>query len=226
MAALWDELTQVQEPVLVVESYHHAAHAFYFEYFVEQGGRVTFLNNGEIKRRLSDEDGEPSWEWIGLEIPASIPAATLAEALTHSALFAAATAAMGHRGYMNIDAIVADDGRLIFNEVNARFGGGLVLHHIGARLLGPRYANDHILSSVRNVEPAPFTQTTDILRRRGALFDPVSGEGVVVVAHGPGADDNTECLIIAASRRRVRELEDLLEEAFAEAHQAKATSAD
>ncbi|MCX5357051.1 peptide ligase PGM1-related protein [Streptomyces mirabilis] len=212
MAVLWEELTEAQDPVLVVESFHHTVNAFFFEYFIGKGGQVTLLSNPEFKRRLSHTDGEPVWAWIGLEIPADAPAATLADALTRGAWFAAAVAAMGYRGYMNIDAIVTDDGRLIFNEINARWSGGLVLHTIATRLLGHRYADNHVISSVRNVKPAPFTATLDALRARGLGFNAETREGIVVVAHGPEDTDNTECLIIAESRQRVRELESLVNE--------------
>jgi Pre ATP-grasp domain/PGM1 C-terminal domain len=216
MTALWEELTQIQDQVLVVESYHHAVHDFYFEYRIDRGGRVAFLAANQFKRRLSDQNGVPSWAWTGLEIPADVPASTLADALTHGALFAATAAGLGYRGYMNIDVIATDDGRLIFNEVNGRWGGGLALHTIGTRLLGPRYADDHVISSVRNVKPVPFKTTIDALRRRGIYFDPDARDGVIVVAHGPKDTDTTECLIIAKSRPRVRELEALINEAIEE----------
>lgn len=216
MTECWTELTTAQEPVLVVESYHDADFAFYFEYFVGDGGRVTFLANGEIKRRVSQRNDSAEWEWVGLEIPADVPAFTIAEALSQSAIFVAAIASMGYRGYLNVDAIVDGDGRLIFNEVNVRWGGGLVLHTIGARLLGPRYADRYVISSVRNVKPSSLPATLEGLRRHDLAFSPGADEGVVVVAVDPAGSNDTECLVLAATRSRISELETMLRQAVSE----------
>lgn len=208
--ALWAELIEAQDPVLVVESYHQTVNAFFLEYFIGEGGKVTLLSNPKFKRRLTETSGESSWAWIGLEIPSDAPSSTLAEAVTHAAWFASDVAAWGYRGHMNVDVMVTDDGQLMFNEINARWSGGLVLHTIGARILGRRYADTHVISSVRNIKPAPFESTLETLRTLGVEFSPEKNEGVIVVAHGPLETDNTEVLLIAESRDRIRELENLV----------------
>jgi hypothetical protein len=213
---LWEELTEAEDPVLVVESYYDATHTFYLEYHAAQGGRLTFLNHGELKRRIATKGGVDYWHWIGLELPSSLRPSALAQALMYGSLFAKAVADVGYRGYMNIDGIVDRNGRVIFNEINARWGGGLVLHTIGSRLLGPSYADTHIVSSLRNVRPAPFAETVEVLQRKGIYFDPQSREGVLVVAHGPNATDDTECVVIAASQDRILQLADLTAEALDE----------
>jgi hypothetical protein len=163
---------------------------------------------------MNKDPGASSLIWEGLEIPADIPPFSLSDALTHSARFAMLAAQMGYRGYLNIDAIITDSGELMFNEVNARWGGGLALHVIGERLLGPRYADDHVVSSLRNARPAPLPEVLRLLQERRLHFDGDSREGVLVVAYDPTLADPMECLIVGSSRHRLREIEDTLLDAL------------
>ena len=149
---LWAQLTDPQSQFLVVESYHSASHRFYFEYWIDDNRSPLFLNSGTIRLRPDRKPNAKELVWIGLDIPAEIPSFSSANALTMSVQFAMLAAQIGYRGPINIDAIITDSGELIFNESNARWGGGLVLHTLGERLLGKRYADNHVLSSLRDVD--------------------------------------------------------------------------
>ena len=217
VAALWAEMVEAQDHAVVVEVYHQASHAFYAEYLVGPTRRVEFLNEGELKRRLVVEDGSAHWTWEGLEIPTTLPAYTRACFLTLAGRLADRMADLGHVGHLNIDAIRTPDGRLYFNEVNARFGGGLVLHTIAARILGAGYADHHVITSVRDLPPADLSTVQSTLQAAGLDLHPMTGEGVVVVAADPCANVPTECLVLAGTRAGTRELEGRLRRAFVEA---------
>jgi hypothetical protein len=209
-ADLWAQLTEPQSPSLVVESYHNASHRFYFEYWIDDHGSAVFLNSGTIRLRPDSDPNAKELVWVGLDIPAELPSFSSASALTLSMQFAKLAAQIGYRGPINIDAIVTSSGDLIFNESNARWGGGLVLHTLGERLLGKQYANHHVLSSLRDVKSPPKTEVLDILREHSLLFNPESKEGVIVLAYGEFQKDTMECLLLGSSRPRVCEIEALL----------------
>lgn len=204
---LWTELTDQWSRAVVVESYHKAAHRFYVEYEIPSTGIARFLNCGTIRTRPDADPLATELVWVGLDIPAQLPVDSAAEAITHATRFADLASQLGYRGAINIDAIIDDAGSLIFNEANARWGGGLVMHAIATRLVGDRYASSHAVSSVRDITAMPFADLKRLLRDTGLHFTRSSQEGVVVLSCDPSLVTTTECLIIGRSRDRVRQFE-------------------
>jgi Pre ATP-grasp domain/PGM1 C-terminal domain len=205
-ARLWAELTADGERNLVVESYHQAEQVFYFEYFLHADGRPRILSSG-LRRDALGEPGAPSLVWVGLDLPADLRPSTAMRALTQSGRLAELTAQLGYRGHLNIDAIVTADGEVFFNELNARWGGGTTLHHIGVRLFGENYADDHVLSGLRIVRPRPFREMVGLLHRHGLHYTAQSGEGALVVGCDYELVRPTECVLVGPSWPRVRQLE-------------------
>lgn len=205
-ARMWAELTEDGEQVLVVESYHPAEQVFYFEYLIGADGCPRIMSSG-LRRDVLGDPGAPNLVWVGLDLPADLRPSTAMRALTESGRLAELTAQLGYRGHFNIDAIVTADGDLFFNELNARWGGGTTLHHIGVKLFGEHYADGHVLSGLRVVRPMTLAETVDRLRRNGLHFTPQSGEGALVVSCDPELVRPTECVLVAATWERVRELE-------------------
>ncbi|MFI6683218.1 peptide ligase PGM1-related protein [Streptomyces sp. NPDC050485] len=214
-AEVWESLTDGLSHGLVVESYHTATHQFYLEYVIGGDGVPTFLNSGRIRVRPDSDPTSTELVWIGLDIPAELPPYLSANALNLSLRLATLVAEIGYRGHINIDAIATDTGELLFNEVNARWGGGLVAHNICERLIGERYADTHVISTLRDVPPASLSDVLRVLGERDLHFSRASQEGVLVLACDPLLTNNMECLVVGASRDRVREIEAKLREAMA-----------
>ena len=207
-ARLWDLLTD-RGTTLVVESYHQSSRVFYFEYLIDADGRPRMLHTG-LKRETAGEPGAPRKVWLGLEIPADLPPGTAARALTESAQIAGTVAQLGYRGRINVDGVFTEDGSFFFSEVNARWGGCTSLHSIGERLLGPAYADDHVISGLRVVTPMRLPDAVALLRGHGLHFSPESGEGVLVLGCDGHLAKATECVLIGRTRERVREIEERL----------------
>ncbi|MGW4890097.1 preATP grasp domain-containing protein [Streptomyces murinus] len=210
-AALADELSHG----LVVESYHPSASQFYLEYAIGDDGVPTFLDSGEIRLRPDSDPESTELVWVGLDIPAALPPALSAEAMHQSLRLAALTAQIGYRGHINIDAIATASGELVFNEINARWGGGLVAHSICERLIGKGYSDHHVAATVRDVPPTPLDVVLRTLREKGLHFNRDTREGVVVLACDPLLVNHSECLVVGATRDRVREIEAKLRKALA-----------
>lgn len=137
--ALWSEMTTASCKTLVVESYHLARSLFYLEYTIQDDASIAFVNSGSIRLRKSADRSERALIWTGLELPSDLEDEQLLAAQAHAYRFVALARDLGYRGMINIDAIFAQDGRLLFNEANGRWGGGSVLHNIAVRLLVPTF---------------------------------------------------------------------------------------
>ncbi|MFD6297239.1 hypothetical protein ACFWFU_20760 [Streptomyces sp. NPDC060235] len=207
-ADVWEAL-KAQE-VLVVESYHEARHMFYFEFFIDDRHAVRFATSGSIRLETSPTPQAKDLVWVGLDIPVDLPPFALGNAVTEAAKFARCAADLGYQGYINIDAILTSSGELFFNESNARWGGGTIMHAISERLLGPCYADDHAVSSLRDVPPVPLDQVLALLRKHRIAFDPATGEGVIVLACDPDRTNMMECLVLSHSLAENRKIEMVL----------------
>jgi hypothetical protein len=207
----WQELSSGGTAPVVVEAYHHKPRAiFYFEYEIDARGIPQFLNSGDVKFAVKCDDDGRQLPWEGLTIPADVSPYQLANALSHATRFAALAGSMGYRGYLNIDAIVTRSGKLIFNEVNGRWGGGLVLHFLAARLLSSEYADSRVVASVRNLRSLRMERVLEILEKASIAYPNEAGEGVVVTALGPAEQHTMECVIIGCTRENVLHIENEL----------------
>ncbi|MBP0110489.1 preATP grasp domain-containing protein [Bradyrhizobium vignae] len=207
--ALWSEMTNASCKTLVVESYHRAKSLFYLEYEIENDGSIVFTNSGNIRLRKSADRSERALIWTGLEIPSDLGNEQWLIAQAHAYRFVALARNLGYRGMINIDAIFADDGRLLFNEANGRWGGGSVLHSIAVRLLGFDYSGRNVILSVRNVRSRSLQTACERFSQDGFLFDPTRKEGVIPLASDAEVG-TVECLVIARNRPAARDLEQRL----------------
>ncbi|EOD64906.1 peptide ligase PGM1-related protein [Amycolatopsis vancoresmycina] len=147
-----------------------------------------------------------------------IPAARRGPAdpfLTALGKLAGVMGAMGYRGLVNIDAMLTPDGRLLFNEFNARFGGSTHLFRIGQRVVGGRYLEDRCLVERRTCAVPAFDEALAELARRGLAYDPATRTGVVIPVYGtdPGGTGGEACLV-AEDAEAARALEHELTAAF------------
>ncbi|MGY3131024.1 hypothetical protein ACVWZM_001706 [Bradyrhizobium sp. USDA 4501] len=206
--ALWAEMATASCSTLVVESYHLARSLFYLEYEIENDGLI-FINSGNIRLRRSTDQSEKALIWTGLELPSDLRNEQWLTAQTHAHRFVSLVRNLGYRGPVNIDAIFTNDGRLLFNEANGRWGGGSVLHSIAVRLLGFDYSGSHVISSVRNVRSGSLKAAHERFAREGFLFDGTRKQGVIPLASDQEAG-TVECLVIAYDRPAADDLKQRL----------------
>lgn len=209
---LWDTWQAGSPGPMVVEVYHAATAMFYLEFVIAPDGRVDFMNSGAIRVRPHDDPAIPELFWVGLELPAQLPPAALAEASTHCSRFLQLAATMGYRGHINIDAIITDTGRLLFNEVNARWGGGTVLHDLATRLVGPDFPNTHVAASFRDVPSPRFARLRRCLQDSEIAYDPARQHGIVILACDDEHSHSFEAFVLARTRDGARALEQRLVE--------------
>lgn len=212
LSSLWRTLQERHAGPVVVEAYYEASAMFYLEFLIGQCGQAKFLNSGSIRLRHHTDPAATDLFWVGLELPAEIPAGSLAEASLHCGRFLQLAALMGYRGHMNIDAIITRDHRLLFNESNARWGGGTVLHEVATRLLGSGFTASHVAASVREMPSPGFQRILRLLERSGLAYSVGRRSGIVVLACDDVHMHIFEALVIATSVGEVRSMEKRLVE--------------
>ncbi|GIJ29225.1 hypothetical protein Vqi01_43870 [Micromonospora qiuiae] len=210
-ARLWEELADPGSHVLVVESYHTAERIFFYEYLIDADGSFRILDTG-IRRDVPGDPGAAALVWLGLELPADLGASAAAQALTQSAQLVGLAARLGYRGHLNVDGITTAEGEVLFNEMNARWGGCTSLHHIGVNVFGENYADHHVISGMRVITPMVLADAVDLLRRHGLDFSRETGEGVIVLGFDTELGKATECVLVGPSRAGVRKLEQRVRE--------------
>jgi len=192
---------------LVVETYYAATHMFYLEYEIDELSRTNFVNSGTIKLAANPDPRAKELIWIGLRLPADIPSNVLPIANTLAIRLVDVAASIGYRGPLNIDAIITTEGRLLFNEINARWGGGTVMHALATRL---RKTNNWVASSIRNLPASTFAIALEDLQARNLLYDASTGEGAVLLAVDEHDTGTMECLLVSKTSDRLREYENAM----------------
>ncbi|WFU31433.1 peptide ligase PGM1-related protein [Bradyrhizobium brasilense] len=210
ISALWQTLRGRSSGPLVVEAYHPADAMFYLEFLIRPDGQAEFLDSGSIRLRRSADPAATSLFWTGLQLPAALPPARLAEATLHCGRLLQLAAMMGYRGHINIDAIITTDNRLLFNEANARWGGGTVLHEVASRLLGSGFTASHVAASFRDVPSPGFGRLVALLERSGLAFSAGNRCGIVVLACDDVNTHTFEALVIAPGSNEARAMEQRL----------------
>ncbi|MET8524736.1 hypothetical protein [Micromonospora sp. NPDC005172] len=203
--SLHAEMCSLGSSELIVEAYHASSSAFFFEYFIDSTGAVLFVQSYEMKHRAPA--GSADWwrtDWIGLEMPADLPPEKYAEARRYSERLFKLAADLGYRGYLHLDGIYLSDGRLMFNETNARWSGGTVLHKIGARVLGPEYRKS-FLSSYRLLPAVPGSTLYPRIKDGPLAFSRTSADGNIAVVCDPEGVSETEILVVGQTRTSVVE---------------------
>ncbi|MFF9430863.1 hypothetical protein [Streptomyces sp. NPDC014746] len=120
----------------VVEAYYPYSRTLYSEVDVPAPPTApTVLNHGDMRM-------EPVWNGFAIP-PLDLPATAESTMLHWSREMARYLQTTGYRGYVNCDSILTADGRLLFNEVNARVGGCTHVDAAARHLLGDDYQVHH-----------------------------------------------------------------------------------
>ncbi|WP_052685253.1 peptide ligase PGM1-related protein [Lentzea aerocolonigenes] len=154
----------------------------------------------------------------GVVIPAP-PEASGAPAfpgfLADLARLAEAMRAMGYRGLTNIDAMLTADGRIVFNEFNARHGGSTHLFRIGQRVIGGDHLTERCLIERRDCAFPEFPEALRVLGDRGLAYDPATRTGVIIPVYGSHGDGlGGEVCVVGEDLVSAEATERLLVDAF------------
>lgn len=105
--------------------------------------------------------------------------------------------AMGYRGLTNIDAILTPDGRVLFNEINGRYGGSTHLFAIGEKVVGSDYLTDRCMIERRECGYPAFDVAREELDSHGLAYDQATRTGVIIPVYGirPDGTGGEACIV-------------------------------
>lgn len=192
---------------VVVEHYIPGAVPLWGEVAITDDG-VEVLGHGQIRMK-------PVIEGVLIPVrPETAESPAFTGFLADLVRLAEALRAIGYRGLNNIDAMLVPDGRILFNEFNARFGGSTHLFTIGARVVGGKYLTDRCLIERREVAFPEFDLAIKKLSASGLAYDPLTRTGVVIAVSGtrPDGTGGEACVIgedVASAEALERRLQGL-----------------
>ena len=208
ISSLWAGIHASTEAVVVVEAYYPVRSILYAEFDVNAASHaVRFLNWGEQRM-------EPIF--MGFVIPPDLAMYSAATFITGATELARITCDLGFSGLMDVDGIVTDSGRVIFNEVNARSGGCSHIHHIATALLGEGYGDHFVIRSHNRIQPGNIEVVHAILDdpAHPLGFSAAKNSGVIVTSEDLAISGMLEFLTIGRSREEAAALEKEFEQAL------------
>ncbi|MFJ6700035.1 peptide ligase PGM1-related protein [Streptomyces sp. NPDC091272] len=190
---------------VVAETYHPHCRSLCLEVLCPElaTDAPELLNIGEMLM-------EPTWNGFIMPAPGNFPAGVQDTLIEYALRLAAGIRAFGYRGLVNIDAIVAPDGQVWFNEVNARLGGCTHLHHLAGTLLGPNWQADHVLATHNDLPAPDVPQLLKTLEDQSLAFTTAAGQGVVITADDSRNSGTVEYAVLAPDLQTARTIESRL----------------
>jgi hypothetical protein len=177
---LWIELSDgCGNNQLVIEEYVTNKNTVYAEYEIHEQGTFEIISYGIVRMEgVADKRGKGMANWIGFEIPFKDRSNSTTEFLHYCEKLASCIAQLGFVGKINFDAIVCDDNRVLFTEINGRLGGCSHLPLLAKKFIGKLFLSEATLLTRNRVPIINFEQTTKIAEK---LSKKVPDCGIVIL---------------------------------------------
>lgn len=202
----WNLLGGADGLPVIIEQYHDDGFPFYLEYRITDGGEVSFLTSGDILNSLAP--GANQYTWRGLEIPSVLPDSVVQRARLNAERFLSFLGRLGYRGFINIDGVFLADGRVLFNEVNGRWGGGTVIYSLAAGVAGGGSNDIEKRSSFRLLRDMP-TLDSNVLEGLSQTLC-IDGAALYLMTCDPEGSGGSEILLAGNSTYELDRLESKL----------------
>lgn len=187
----------------VVEVFHPHSPSFYAELDVPQNAPPRLCNYG---------DARMTPVWSGFEIPTRrLTGKQREELCTQALLLAGLAQSIGYAGSFDCDAILTQEGRLIFNEFNGRVGGATHMDVLCRRLLGPGYLDEVVLLTRNAVRSPEFYRLMMLLDDNSLHFQRERGIGIIIAQDNTAETGTMEYIAIGRTRDEAAAYEERLE---------------
>jgi hypothetical protein len=196
LQAIWSVFSSSGRDAIVIEHY--------LEDSVSLGCEIQVGDVSATLRHTAEMQMTPVFDGL-LIPPGSVSGGADAMFARQAITLAEVVRAMGYRGLINVDGLVAgNDEHVVLNEFNGRLGGSTHLHRIGELLLGERFLVDRYLMSNNDLKVASFPAVLARLRGAGLAFDPERGEGVILTCDHTEQSGAVEYCVIAGDIETAR----------------------
>lgn len=189
----------------IVEVYYPNSRTLYSEVQIADAPcRPAVLNYGDMRM-------EPTWNGFAVP-PIALPAAAQDTMLEWSVSMAEYLQQTGYRGYLNCDSILTQDGRLLFNEVNARIGGCTHMHFAAQRVLGSDYLQRYTLLTRNDLQVTSFEKLAWGVGRNEYLNGRNGTSGALLLVDDVPYTETVQYLTYGTSVSAAREAEQRLQD--------------
>jgi Pre ATP-grasp domain/PGM1 C-terminal domain len=204
----WDWLSNGGRYAVVVEQYVPGSRAIYAECQITDDGPV-FLEQGEMfSAPVTNAQVIP---------PPDLPRSALTQLITATSRLCDALRAVGYRGPISADAILAPDGRILFTEYNGRITGSTHAHMIiGNEIVGPNFSESVVIAEYCEWTVPSYQAAVQRLDESGLTYDPATKRGVVLTKAHNEANGLVRYCAIAENLAGTARLKDKVESLFAE----------
>lgn len=215
---VWEMATEKQAAKSVVlEEYFDTRNVIYAEYSIDEAG-FKLLSYGDLRLSTEvDPRGGGALLWSGFRIPSSIEGDLLSVFHSQCEAIASLCHGVGYRGRINMDAIITLENRLIFTEINGRYGGCSHIHEVSKSIIGESYLDTHVLLSRNGVGVPSFKVA---LSAANKVNDRSANCGVIIVNDDTLVTGTFEYIVYAESYSAAIAFESRYLELIAEADHA------
>ncbi|MDN0193983.1 peptide ligase PGM1-related protein [Streptomyces sp. S.PNR 29] len=172
LAERWDWLTSRGRSRFVAERYFPGSQAVFAEFSITDDA-VDCAGQGEmVSAPMAKAEIIP---------PPGLKPEMTSDLLDGGRRLAEALRAMGYRGLLSADAIITQQGQVLFTEYNGRITGSTHIYEIiGRHIVGADYAEARVLLEIDGWEVPSFRAGVRLLEDSGLAYDAASRTGVVL----------------------------------------------
>lgn len=197
LARLWPRFVSGRNVEIIVEAFHDAKAVIYSEFEIGPDGDARHLDHGVMRM-------EPLW--CGFEIPGRLSTLETTRFVAASQEIIAFARDQGYRGRINLDALVLEDGRILFTEFNGRIGGCTHIDVLARALLGADYLDRAGIVTINKIASPGWRELTALLAE-GFAYDPRAKRGVIVLTEVMALNGTIEIMTIDADLAAAERLE-------------------
>lgn len=197
---LWMDYTNSLTKLLIIEVYYPNKGSFTAQFFSPpRGQRVALLGYSEILME---------GRWVGVQMPPRELSQEQTKALiAYSKQYACIMQERGYQGYLCCDAILTNDDRILFTEINVRPGAETHAYVLAQYLFGVDYQKKMVVSTRNGFQTDSFLNLYQKLEDKNLLFKSGDAAGVVLLTIDDAYSRQFEYLVVARDLEGVYSLE-------------------
>ncbi len=200
---LFSELINLRNTHLVVEVYYPNKGTFTAQFLSPPRGQEPIL--------LSYSEILMESRWVGVQIPPqTLSPEQIQTLIAYSRQLACIMQERGYLGYLCCDAILTDDNRILFTEINVRPGAETHAYILAQHLFGKGYENKMIVLTRNGLKTDSFINTHDKLQDQNLLLNNGDSAGIVLLTVDDTDSKQFEYLVAAPDLKSAYALEEKL----------------
>lgn len=206
---LWSQYTNSRNTRLIVEVYYPNKGTFTAQFWSpSRGQEPALLSYSEIRMES---------RWVGIQIPPRmLSSEQTTNLIAYSKQFACIMQERGYQGYLCCDAILTDDNKILFTEINVRPGAETHAYILSRQLFGTGYENKMVVFTRNGLKTDSFIKAYNELKNKNLLLNNGDNAGIVILTVDDSDSKQLEYLVAAPDLKSAHAFENKLKNLFAE----------